>query len=103
MNHRQDQGDRAGARAAKREQYARGLPDYHDPLSGIAGAPPARSALTARLVLAIIGVTMAAGGAIVLALASAPVGFVVLMCVLGAVLLVDIVVLARRKLRGEPG
>ena len=35
-----------------REDYARGLPDHHDPTAGVGGAPPAQSALTLRLALA---------------------------------------------------
>ena len=90
-------------RQAERERYARGLPDYHDPLAGFGGAPQALSALTLRLVLAIIGLVMALAGAVVLVLADAPVGFVVFMCVAAAVLAVDIAVILYRKHRGEPG
>ena len=42
-------------RPRSREDYERGLPDYHDPTAGFAGAPPARSALTLRLILAVFG------------------------------------------------
>ena len=59
-------------RRRSRADYERGLPGYHDPTAGFAGAAPARSALTLRLVLAAFG-------------------------------LVDIVVILRRKARGEPG
>jgi hypothetical protein len=86
-----------------RDRYRQGLEDYHDPTAGWAGAPPARSALTLRLVLAVIGLVMAVGGAILLAVADAPVGFVVFMCLAAAVLLVDIIVISYRKHRGEPG
>jgi hypothetical protein len=98
-----DEKERARQRAAERERYARGLPDYHDPLGGFGGAPPAVSALTLRLVLAIIGLVMAVGGAIVLAVANAPVGFVVFFCVAAALLIVDAAVIVYRKHRGEPG
>ena len=62
---------------------------YHDPTAGIAGAAPARSALTLRLVLAAFGFI-------------APVLAAVLVF-LAAVAVADIIVVTRRKLRGEPG
>jgi hypothetical protein len=98
-----DERERARQREAEHERYAHGLPDYHDPFAGFGGAPQAISALTLRLVLAIIGLVMAVGGAILLAVADAPVGFVVFMCLAAAVLLVDIIVISYRKHRGEPG
>ena len=79
-----------------------GRPDYHDPLAGIGGAPPAQSALTLRLVLACFGLVVCTGGAVGSALAGST-GFCVLFAVLAAIALVDIVVVIRRKLRGEPG
>ena len=57
-----------------REDYARGLPDHHDPTAGFAGAPPAQSAWPAFVLF-----------------------------FFAAVAVVDIVVIARRKARGEPG
>ena len=39
-------------RRRSREDYKRGLPEYHDPTAGFGGATPARSALTLRAVLA---------------------------------------------------
>jgi hypothetical protein len=84
-----------------REDLAR--EDYHDPTAGLAGAPPARSALTLRLILAIFGLIVCAlGAAAFLILASEPVIAGVL-AFFAAVAIVDIVVVARRKLRGEPG
>jgi hypothetical protein len=80
----------------------RGRPDYHDPLAGIGGAPPAQSALTLRLVLASFGLVVCTGGAVGAALAGS-VGFCVLLAVLAAAALVDIAVIVRRKRRGEPG
>jgi hypothetical protein len=91
----------ASARASEagRTDYA----DYHDPLAGIGGAPPAYSALTLRLVLASFGLIVCAGGAILLAYAGAPVAFVVVFAVLALIGAVDIAVIVRRKRRGEPG
>jgi hypothetical protein len=86
-----------------RRRFERGLPDYHNPLGGIGGAPPAQSALTLRLVLAGCGFVLAAGGAVLLVIASAPVGFVILLALIALTAVVDIVVVARRKRRGEPG
>src|SRR3712207_9552874 len=47
-----------------REDYARGLPDHHDPTAGIGGAPPAQSALTPRLVMAAFRLVVCTGGGI---------------------------------------
>jgi hypothetical protein len=86
-----------------REEYARGLPDYHDPTAGFGGAAPARSALTLRLVLAVFGLVVCIAGGVAFLVAGAPVWVAVALFVLAAVALVDLVVVARRKLRGEPG
>jgi hypothetical protein len=85
----------------EREELAR--EDYHDPTAGIGGAPPARSALTLRLILATFGLLVCAtGAALFLILVSQPV-IAGIWAFLAAVTLADIVVVARRKLRGEPG
>lgn len=84
-----------------REELAR--EDYHDPFAGFAGAPPARSALTLRLVLAGIGLVICSLGAVAcIIIADVPV-FAGILAFLAAVAVADIVVVARRKLRGEPG
>jgi membrane protein implicated in regulation of membrane protease activity len=93
--------DRPGRRT--RADHARGLPDHHDPTAGIGGAPPAQSALTLRLVLAVFGLLVCVAGGIVVLAAGAPLWFAVVLFALAAVALVDLVVVARRKLRGEPG
>ena len=90
-------------RRRSREDYERGLPDYHDPTAGFAGAPPAQSALTLRLVLAAFGLVVCVAGGVVLLLAGVPVWVAVVFFVLGAVALVDLAVVIRRKARGEPG
>jgi membrane protein implicated in regulation of membrane protease activity len=77
--------------------------DYHDPLAGFGGAPPAYSALTLRLVLALFGVIVCCAGAVIFALAGSPLIFAVVFAVLAAVAAVDIGVIIRRKRRGEPG
>jgi hypothetical protein len=86
-----------------REDYARGLPDYHDPTAGFAGAPPAQSALTLRLILAIFGLVVCLAGGLGWLATDLPVWPAVLLLVFAAVAAVDIVVILRRKARGEPG
>jgi Family of unknown function (DUF6343) len=84
------------------EREARARPDYHDPFTG-GGLPPARSALTLRLVLASFGVVvcgLATAGWVIVAHQDVLAG---IFAFFGAVALVDIIVVARRKLRGEPG
>lgn len=98
--HRRNDPERNGP---ERERLAHGLPDYHDPTAGIGGAPPSLSALSLRLVLAVFGLIVCTGGAVLAAMVSSPVGFTVLLAVLAAVALGDIAVIVRRKRRGEPG
>ena len=90
-------------RRRSREDYERGLPDYHDPTAGLGGAPPAHSALTLRLLLAVFGLVVCTTGGILSLRVGVPVWLAVVLFVLAAVALVDIVVVARRKARGEPG
>jgi Flp pilus assembly protein TadB len=89
-------------RRRSREDYERGLPDYHDPTAGFGGAPPAYSALTLRAVLACFGLVFCAVAAALVIVA----GFTVLgvvLAVLAAVALVDLAWVIHRKRRGEPG
>lgn len=90
-------------RRRSREDYERGLPDYHDPTAGLGGAPPARSALTLRLVLAVFGLAVCLAGGILFLRVGGPVWTAAVLFVLAGVALVDIAVVARRKARGEPG
>ncbi len=84
--------------------YSKGLPDHHDPTAGIGGAPPAQSALTLRLVLAAFGLVFClVAGVLWLASDGLPAWPAVVLFVLAAVAAVDLVVVARRKVRGEPG
>lgn len=69
--------------------------DYHDPTAGIAGAPPARSALGLRLVLAVFGFVVCVAGAVAFAVVGAPVVTVVL-GVLAAIAVVDVLIVVRR-------
>ena len=81
----------------------KGREGYHDPFAGIAGAAPARSALTLRIVLATFGLLVCAAGAAVLWAADIPVVFPIIAALFALVALVDLVVVIRRKLHGEPG
>ena len=87
---------------ADQPDYRRGLNDYHDPTAGIGGAPPARSALTLRLVLAAFGLVFC-GVTAVLAIRADLVVVAIILGILAVVALIDLVVVARRKARGEPG
>ena len=90
-------------RPRSREDYARGLPDPHDPTAGFAGAAPARSALTLRLVLAIFGLVVCAAGGLGWLATDLPVWPAIVLFFFAAVAVVDVVVIVRRKARGEPG
>src|SRR3712207_5437952 len=52
-----------------REDYERGLPAHHDPTAGFGGAPPAQSALTLRLILAVFGLVVCVAFGIVVLVA----------------------------------
>lgn len=91
---------REGSRT--REDYARGLPDYHDPTAGFGGAAPAYSALTLRIVLASIAVLLSIGGAVLFAVNGAVWG-VVLLSVFAVAMAIDLGWVIHRKRRGEPG
>jgi hypothetical protein len=85
-----------------RDEYARGLPDHHDPTAGIGGAAPARSALTLRALLAAFGLLFTAGAAwFAFAAGLTAVGWVA--AVVAVIALVDLAVVLNRKRRGEPG
>ena len=77
--------------------------DYHDPTARIAGAPPARSALTLRLILASYGVFVCAAGVVVFTVVRAEAWLAVIFAALGGAALLDFAVIIRRKRRGEPG
>jgi hypothetical protein len=83
--------------------YSKGLPDHHDPTAGIGGAAPAQSALTLRLILAVFGLVVCLAGGVVVLLSPLPAWFGIALLVLAAVAAVDLVVILRRKARGEPG
>ncbi|MGE0298184.1 hypothetical protein [Pseudonocardia sp.] len=89
-----------------RADYERGLPDYHDPTAGFGGAPPARSALTLRALLATFGLVFCAGAAwfsFTAGLGAYGTGLGVVLVVIAVVALADLVWVLYRKRRGEPG
>jgi hypothetical protein len=83
------------------ERESRARPGYHDPTAS-RDIPPARSALTLRLVLASFGLVVCAVASAVFIAAHQSV-LAGIFAFLAAAALVDIVVVAHRKLRGEPG
>lgn len=89
-------------RRLTREDYERGLYDYHDPTAGFGGAAPTRSALTLRLVLAAFGLVFCTGAAVFAFRAG--LGWLgVALAVLAVTAAVDLAWVAHRKRRGEPG
>jgi hypothetical protein len=80
-----------------------GRENYHDPTAGLGGVPPARSALTLRLVLATFGLLVCSIGAVVLGIVGAPDVIVAGLVLLALIAVVDLIVVGRRKRRGEPG
>ena len=85
-----------------REDDERGLPGYHDPTAGLGGAPPARSALTLRAVLAAFGLVFCGVGAVLMIISGLST-WGGLLAVLAAVALLDLGWVIHRKRRGEPG
>ena len=85
------------------EREARTRPGYHDPTAGLDGAPPARSALTLRLVLASFGLVVCGLASAAFVIVTYQAVFAGIFAFFAAAALVDIIVVARRKLRGEPG
>ena len=86
----------------ERDDFPRGMP-ASQPRAPEGGAGAARSALTLRLVLAAFGLVVCTVFAVLAYDADGPLVLPVLLAVLAVVALVDLVVVARRKLRGEPG
>jgi hypothetical protein len=82
---------------------SKGREGYRDPFAGVAGAAPARIALTLRIVLASFGLLVCAAAAVVLWLTDTPVVYPILAVLFALMALVDLVVVIRRKRRGEPG
>jgi len=63
--------------------------------------PPARSALTLRIVLACFGLGLFTAAAVVAAVLGLPVGWVIAFAAIAAFALVDLMVVARRKRRDK--
>ena len=86
----------------QRADYAKGLPDYHDPTAGFGGAPPAQSALTLRAWLAGFGVVACIVGALLAVYQGDP-WFARVKGLTAEVAAVDLAWVLRRNARGEPG
>jgi hypothetical protein len=74
-----------------------------DPLAGVGGLPPARSALTLRAILAVFGFVVCTTTAVWLGIAGASRWYVIPLVALALVAVVDLLVVLHRKRRGEPG
>jgi hypothetical protein len=85
------------------EDESEGRPDYHNPLKGVAGAAPAYSALTLRLVLAGFGLVVSAIFAVWVWVVDGPALGVAVLALFALIAAVDLAVVVRRKRRGEPG
>lgn len=83
--------------------YAAGLPDHHDPTAGLGGAPPALSALTLRRLLAGLGAVLFGGGAIGVLVVDGSPALAAVLGLVAVLAVVNLVVVTRRKRRGEPG
>jgi hypothetical protein len=81
----------------------KGREGYHDPFAGVAGAAPARSALTLRIVLATFGLLVCGAGSVLLWAVDVPIAFPIVAALFALVALVDLIVVIRRKRHGEPG
>lgn len=90
-------------RRPEQRDRPRARPDYHDPTAGLGGAPPAQSALTLRLVLAVFGLITCTAAAVLFAIFGVPAGLVGTAAFLALVAALDIAVVVERKRRGEPG
>jgi hypothetical protein len=77
--------------------------DYHDPTAGVGGAPPAASALTLRLLIAAAAVALCLLGIVLGAMEHGPIALTVVLAVVALTAIVDVMVIVRRKRRGEPG
>ncbi|HLR55202.1 MAG TPA: hypothetical protein VK096_00415 [Actinomycetales bacterium] len=82
---------------------ARGRPDYHDPTAGLGGAAPAYSALTLRIVLASLGVLFGIAIAVIGLVVFDQIVVLIAGLALTVVAIINLIVVLRRKARGEPG
>jgi len=96
------QQDGPRRRRRTREEYERGLPGYHDPTAGFAGAAPAQSALTLRAWLAGFGLVVCVIAAVVFVQVEAT-PFAIALGVGALIALVNLGWVLHRKRRGEPG
>ena len=90
-------------RTPRRGPRQRRRSGYHDPAAGNGAAAAASSALTLRLVLSCFGRVVCTASAVCALLVNAPTTVLVVAIVLAVAARIDLVVVARHKLRGEPG
>lgn len=76
--------------------------DYHDPTAGWAGAPPARSALTLRLLLAVFGVLTCTAAAVAFVIVVDEPAIAGILAALALVALIDAIVVTARKRTESP-
>lgn len=86
-----------------KNKFKRGRPDHHDPTAGIAGAPPALSALTLRIVLSSLGLLCGLGVIVVALTAVRETPLLLGGIGLAILAAINLLVVIRRKARGEPG
>ncbi|WP_299038781.1 DUF6343 family protein [uncultured Pseudokineococcus sp.] len=97
MSERPEQPSTSGRRSTS------GQPRPPEPRYGLFGEAPTHSALTLRAILAVFGLLVCAGLAAWAVVVDAPTWMAVALGVLAVVAVVDLVVIGRRKARGEPG
>lgn len=77
-------------------------PGYHDPTVALGGTP-ALSPLTLRLRLAVWGLALSLIGVVVFAVVVEQATIAIAFGIVAATALVDVLVIQRRRLHGEPG
>lgn len=85
------------------ERQKRARPGCHDPTAGIGGAAPALSALSLRIVLSALGVLFGIGIIVVSLTAFKEMPLLIGGIALTVLAAINLVVVIRRKARGEPG
>jgi len=98
-----DTSKRDQRRKLTRADYERGLPDYHDPTGGWAGAAPMYSALTLRLWLAGLGTVLCVAVGVLWVTVGDLLWLGIVLFVIATGLVIDFGWVLHRKRRGEPG
>lgn len=90
-------------RKLTREEYAKGLPDYHDPTARLSGMPPMYSALTMRLWVSSFGIVFCVVVGLLWLRVEGMLWLSIALFAIAAGLLVNFGWVLHRKRRGEPG